>query len=112
MGSVTHSLVDRLALVHRGDDSFVSNEVTEGPPVFGGLLVGQALRAAALTLDSDQPARALHASFLVPGTAGEPLRHDVERTRDGASFATRRVIVRQERGIVLVLTADFHREED
>jgi acyl-CoA thioesterase-2 len=112
MGSMNPSLVQRLALVAVGDDSFVSDEPTEGPAVFGGLLVGQALRAAALTLDSDQPARALHASFLVPGTPGEPLRHDVERTRDGASFATRRVVVRQERGIVLVLTADFHREED
>jgi acyl-CoA thioesterase-2 len=106
------SLVQRLALVPRGDDSFVSALPTEGPPVFGGLLVGQALRAAALTLENDQPARSLHASFLLPGTGGEALQHEVERTRDGASFATRRVVVRQEAGIVLVLTADFHREED
>jgi acyl-CoA thioesterase-2 len=112
MGTANASLVRRLALVPVRDSSFVSSEPTEGPAVFGGLLVGQALRAAALTLERDQPARSLHASFLVPGTAGEPLRHDVERTRDGASFATRRVVVRQERGIVLVLTADFHREED
>lgn len=112
MPSVNASLVQRLALVPQGDDTFVSALPTEGPPVFGGLLVGQALRAAALTLEHDQPARSLHASFLVPGTAGQPLQHEVERTRDGASFATRRVVVRQERGIVLVLTADFHREED
>jgi acyl-CoA thioesterase-2 len=105
------SLAERLALVAHGDDTFVSGRPTEGPPVFGGLLVGQALRAAALTLERDQPARSLHASFLVPGTAGETLLHEVERTRDGASFATRRVVVRQERGVVLVLTADFHREE-
>jgi acyl-CoA thioesterase-2 len=111
VGSVNASLVERLSLIREGHDEFVSSEPTEGPPVFGGLLVAQALRAAALTLESDQPARSLHASFLVPGAAGEPLRHVVERTRDGASFATRRVVVRQERGIVLVLTADFHREE-
>ena len=98
----------RLALDAVADDRFVSARPTEGPHVFGGLLIGQALRAAALTVDRHQPARSLHASFLVAGTGGEPLRFEVERTRDGASFATRRVVVRQERGTVLVLTADFH----
>lgn len=80
--------------------------------MFGGLLVGQALRAASLTLSAAHPARSLHASFLTAGSGGEPLLHQVERTRDGNSFATRRVTVRQARGIVLVLTADFHRVED
>jgi acyl-CoA thioesterase-2 len=112
MPSVNGSVTQRLALVPAGDDTFMSKEILEGPPVFGGLIVGQALRAAALTLDDEHPARALHASFLLAGAAGEPLYHEVERTRDGSSFATRRVVVRQERGIVLVLTADFHREED
>jgi acyl-CoA thioesterase-2 len=108
----TGSLTGRLALAPGGNDRFVSVEPASGPPVFGGLLIGQALRAAALTVDGVLPARSLHASFLVSGTAGEPLHHEVERTRDGASFSTRRVVVRQGRGIVLVLTADFHREED
>lgn len=112
MPGSTASLATRLALVAHDDDHFVSAQPTDGPHVFGGLLVGQALRAAALTVPDGKPARSLHASFLVAGTGGEPLHHLVERTRDGASFATRRVVVRQERGIVLVLTADFHREED
>lgn len=89
----------------------MSAKPTDGPHVFGGLLIGQALRAAALTVEHGQPARSVHASFLVAGTGGEPLQLEVERTRDGASFATRRVVVRQARGTVLVLTADFHREE-
>lgn len=108
----TASLAERLALVAHDDDHFVSKQAVEGPHVFGGLLVGQALRAAALTVDAGHLARAVHASFLVAGSGGEPLHHLVERTRDGASFTTRRVVVRQERGIVLVLTADFHRDED
>jgi acyl-CoA thioesterase-2 len=112
MSPVKASLVDRLALVPDGDDVFVSAESSEGAHVFGGLLVGQALRAAALTVGDGQPACSLHASFVLAGTGGAPLRHEVERTRDGSSFATRRVVVRQQRGIVLVLTADFHHEED
>ena len=39
------------------------------------------------------------------------LHHEVERTRDGMSFATRRVVVRQAAGVVMVLTADFHDAE-
>lgn len=105
-------LAERLALVAAGDDRFASARPVDGPHVFGGLLIGQALRAAALTVERHQPARSLHASFLLAGSGGEPLRLEVERTRDGTSFATRRVVVRQERGTVLVLTADFHREEE
>ena len=112
MPSEPASLADRLELIADGDDRFVSAQPTEGSHVFGGLLVGQALRAAALTVDGVRPACALHASFVMGGIAGEPLHHEVERTRDGSSFATRRVVVRQSRGVVLVLTADFHREED
>lgn len=79
--------------------------------MFGGLLIGQALRAAALTLTTPIPARSLHASFLVAGRGGEELLYDVERTRDGASFSTRRVLVRHNTEPVLVLTADFHAPE-
>ena len=35
-----------------------------------------------------------------PAPAAKPIRYEVERTRDGSSFATRRVVARQERGIV------------
>ena len=115
MQRTTASLVERLAIRSDGGgpsrDRFVSAQPTEGSHVFGGLLIAQALRAAATTLDIDLPARSLHASFLQSGSGGEPLIHDVERTRDGASFSTRRVVVRQAKGILLVLTADFHREE-
>ena len=79
--------------------------------MFGGLLIGQALRAAQLTVPDDRPAHSLHLSFAVAGTGGEAIRYEVERTRDGSSFATRRVVARQARGIVAVLTADFHDDE-
>ena len=59
----------------------------------------------------DRPAHSLHLSFAVAGTGGEAIRYEVERTRDGSSFATRRVVARQARGIVAVLTADFHGDE-
>lgn len=106
---MTATMADRLALDASGD-VFVSRRPTETDHVFGGLLIAQAARAAQLTA-GDRPLHALHASFVLAAGGGERVRHEVERTRDGASFSTRRVVTRQERGIVLVLTAAFHDEE-
>ena len=105
-------MLDRLALVDEGDDRFISRDPTDPFHVFGGLLVAQALRAAAATATPGQRAHSLHASFVAAGAPSEHVRYEVERTRDGSSFATRRVVARQDRGVVLVLTAAFHADEE
>ncbi len=105
------SMLERLALDPVADDVFVSRRPTDRGHVYGGLLIGQAARAAQATVDDGRPIHALHASFVLAGTGGEPVRYEVERTRDGTSFATRRIVARQERGVVLVMTAHFHRDE-
>src|SRR5215204_3603032 len=104
-------MADRLALDPIGDDRFVSRRPPNPRHVFGGLLIGQALRAAALTVPEDRTAHALHGSFVVAGAGGEPIQYAVERTRDGGAFATRRVVAEQAHGTVFVLTADFQRDE-
>jgi acyl-CoA thioesterase-2 len=101
-----------LELSSLGDDVFSTGTPIEGDHVFGGLVVAHALRAAASTVDSGRAPASLHASFVVAGRGGEPLRYEVERTRDGSSFTTRRVVARQSHGVVLVLTADFATDED
>lgn len=106
------SMVTRLALDELDGDRFRSVSPTDRGHVFGGLLVGQAVRAAQLTVIDDDAIRSLHASFVRAGRPGRHVELAVERTRDGSSFATRRVVVSQGDDIVLVLTADFHREED
>lgn len=103
-------MIERLALVETAADTFESDPV-EGAHVFGGLLVAQALRAATLTVDAGRDVHSLHASFVAAGTGGERIRYAAERTRDGSSFATRRVVACQSKGVVLVLTADFHTDE-
>jgi acyl-CoA thioesterase II len=104
-------MVERLALDEVAPDVFQSRDTPAPGHVFGGLLIGQALRAAQLTVGDDKPAHSLHLSFALAGTGGEPVRYEVERTRDGSSFATRRVVARQTSGVVAVLTADFHGDE-
>lgn len=93
------------------DDAFTNREPTDPSHVFGGWLVATALHACALTVEARLPC-SLHASFVVGGTPGEPVVYTVERTRDGSSFSTRRVVASQARGPVLVLTADFHADEE
>ena len=105
------SLAERLALVDAGDDTFTNRDPIEGPHVFGGLLVAHALRAATRTVPAERGAHSLHASFVQAARGGEDVRYEVERTRDGSSFAARRVVARQGRGPVLVLTAGFHEDE-
>ncbi|MFP5320509.1 MAG: acyl-CoA thioesterase [Acidimicrobiia bacterium] len=111
MAGTPRTMAERLALEPTGPDELASRDPADERHVFGGWLIAQALRAATTTVDADRHAIAVHASFVVAGTPGQRVHHHVERTRDGASFTTRRVTVTQEGGAVLVLTGDFQREE-
>jgi len=78
--------------------------------VFGGLVAGQALIAAGRTVDG-RAVHSLHAYFLRPGDPTLPILYQVERTRDGRSFATRRVTAIQNDRPIFTLSASFHVEE-
>src|SRR5688572_15567476 len=94
------TLAARLALGEIGPDAFLTHLTPPKGRVFGGLLIGQAVRAAQLRVREGKPVRSLHLSFAAAGRGGEPIRYEVERTRDGASFATRRVVVREAPDVV------------
>jgi acyl-CoA thioesterase II len=77
--------------------------------VFGGQVAGQALVAAARTVDD--PSRfvhSLHAYFLRPGDPKIPILYEVDRLRDGKSFTTRRVVAIQHGRAIFNLQASFH----
>jgi acyl-CoA thioesterase-2 len=80
--------------------------------VFGGQVAGQALVAAARTVD--EPGRhvhSLHAYFLRPGDPCVPILYEVDRLRDGRSFTTRRVVAIQHGRPIFNLQASFHDTE-
>ncbi len=79
--------------------------------LYGGQIVAQALRAAAATIDSELTAHSLRAYFIRRGDHSEPIRYEVDRIRNGRSFATRRVVARQAIGAILNLEASFQRTE-
>jgi acyl-CoA thioesterase-2 len=76
--------------------------------VFGGQVAGQALVAAARTVDDDRAVHSLHAYFLRPGDPSVPILYEVDRIRDGRSFTTRRVVAIQHGRAIFNLAASFH----
>lgn len=78
--------------------------------VFGGQVLGQALVAAQRTVEGTL-AHSLHAYFLLAGDPRIPILYDVERVRDGRSFATRRVVAIQHGRPIFIMSVSFHREE-
>jgi acyl-CoA thioesterase II len=102
-------LLGLLDLDEAGPDLFVAPTPAEGPPrLFGGQVASQSLRAATLTIDEGRQVHSMHSYFIRPGRPNTPLHLEVERIRDGRSFATRRVTARQEDGAIFVLDASFH----
>src|SRR5436190_7867249 len=80
--------------------------------VFGGQVAGQALVAAARTVEAEHGAvNSLHAYFLRPGDPTIPILYDVDRIRDGRSFTTRRVVAIQHGRAIFNLAASFHVKE-
>lgn len=79
--------------------------------VFGGQVLGQALSAAQQTVDPARTAHSLHAYFLRAGDIEHPILYQVERTRDGGSFSTRRVTAIQHGQPIFNMSASFQRAE-
>jgi acyl-CoA thioesterase II len=110
--SEPRSLEEQLTLEAPGGDTFTWRGTSERR-VFGGMLVAHALAAASATVDEGRRPQSLHASFIGSTDGRLPIRYDVERTRDGGSFTTRRVAARQQEGAAaFILTASFHAPED
>jgi acyl-CoA thioesterase II len=80
--------------------------------VFGGQVAAQSLVAAGRTVDEQLTVHSLHAYFLRPGDMKIPILYDVDRIRDGRSFATRRVVAIQHGEAIFNLAASFHRHEE
>ncbi|MDQ0456672.1 acyl-CoA thioesterase II [Rhizobium paknamense] len=80
--------------------------------VFGGQVIAQALVAAQRTVEGERYVHSLHAYFMRPGDPAVPIVYQVERIRDGASFATRRVLAIQHGKAIFSMSASFQDEEE
>jgi acyl-CoA thioesterase-2 len=77
------------------------------PQVYGGQVLGQALRAAYETVQEGRLAHSLHAYFLRRGDFNAPIVYFVDRSRDGHSFTSRRVTAIQHGEQIFNLSASF-----
>jgi acyl-CoA thioesterase II len=78
--------------------------------VFGGHVLGQALTAAYATLET-RSVHSLHAYFLRAGDPTHPILYEVDRSRDGNSFSSRRVVAIQRGEQIFHMSASFHAQE-
>jgi len=78
--------------------------------VFGGQVLSQALVAAGRTVEG-RICHSLHAYFLRAGDPKVPILYEVDRSRDGASFTSRRVVAIQHGRPIFTLEASFQVQE-
>ena len=78
---------------------------------FGGQVAAQALVAAGRTVPESRRVHSLHSYFVRTGRTDLPIAYLVDRTRDGRSFATRRVTAVQRGEAIFTLSASFQEPE-
>lgn len=79
---------------------------------YGGQVAAQALVAAYRTAPQGMVAHSLHAYFLRPGDTSAAIVYDVDPIREGRTFATRRVLARQNGRPIFTTTVNFQTPED
>ena len=91
-----------------GENRFVA-EIThpDGFRVYGGQVLAQALAAAVATVDPERQVHSQHAYFLRPGDTKVPIVLEVEESRDGGTFSSRRVVASQNGKPILVSSLSF-----
>jgi acyl-CoA thioesterase-2 len=83
----------------------------QGGRIFGGQVIGQSLLAAYETVET-RICHSLHCYFIRPGDPSAPIVFEVDRSRDGGSFTTRRVVAVQRGKQIFNLAASFKDAED
>ncbi|GAA0520805.1 acyl-CoA thioesterase II [Saccharopolyspora subtropica] len=110
---VLDSLVALLDLERIEENIFRGVSPASSPVrVFGGQVAGQALVAAGRTVPPERRVHSLHAYFIRPGDPSIPIVYEVDRTRDGRSFTTRRVVAVQRGKAIFSLSASFQLDEE
>lgn len=79
--------------------------------IFGGQVVAQALMAAYKTVNGSI-CHSLQSYFIRPGDTAVPVLYQVERSRDGRSFMTRRVIAIQKGEQIFNMACSFQAPEE
>jgi len=89
------TLVETLQLERIEENLFRGTSPDNAPGrIFGGQVIAQSLLAAYETVEA-RVCHSLHCYFIRPGDPTVPIVFEVDRSRDGGSFTTRRVVAVQ-----------------
>jgi len=111
MNALTQELVELLTLEKIEEHIFRGQSRNlVGKRVFGGQVLGQALRAASYT--ADRPVNSLHAYFLYGGDINAPIIYEVDKLRDGKSFLSRQVRAIQHGRTIFTAMVSFANHEE
>ena len=111
MSAPAQRLLEILTLEPIEQNLFRGAHEARGGRLFGGQVLAQALGAALQTVEGRAP-HSLHGYFMRPGDPARPALYDVERIRDGTSFATRRVVAIQNGVAIFSMDASFQVDEE
>ena len=112
MPAETENLTETLQLERLEVNLFRGITADNSPGrIFGGQVIAQSLLAAYETVE-DRICHSLHCYFIRPGDPTVPIVFEVDRSRDGGSFTTRRVIAIQHGQQIFNLAASFMAHED
>ncbi len=112
-----HSVPELMTLERLDRDLFRNhlNQSNANGALFGGQVLAQSLTAASRTvgdIGNNRAVHSLHGYFLRAGRADVPAIFQVDRTRDGGRFSTRRVIAIQEGEPIFHMECGFHAGEE
>ncbi|HEY8615260.1 acyl-CoA thioesterase II [Phenylobacterium sp.] len=106
------TLVETLQLERIEENLFRGTSPDTQPGrIFGGQVIAQSLLAAYETVES-RVCHSLHCYFIRPGDPTVPIVFEVDRSRDGGSFTTRRVVAVQHGKQIFNLAASFKDPEE
>ena len=107
------ALVDALAL-ERLEKNLFRGAVTDThvKRVYGGKVLGEAIKAAQSTVDDERTVHSIHGYFLREADSNNPVIYEVDRSRDGRSFSARRVVAIQYGRPIFTMEASFHKMEE
>jgi acyl-CoA thioesterase-2 len=80
--------------------------------IFGGQVLAQSLNAANRSIGDGRVAHSMHANFLRPGNPAKQIVFEVDPTRDGRSFATRRVVAKQDGKPIFITSVSYQEVEE
>jgi acyl-CoA thioesterase-2 len=113
MIAILQELVSLLELERLEDNLFRGPSRDIGTNrVYGGQVLGQAIKAAQYTVEDNRNIHSLHAYFLREGDHDSPIIYEVDRSRDGNSFSARRIVAIQHGRPIFTLSASFQIEEE